>query len=414
MVQRPSMVQSQRTTPGRRAPSGDGANPSSLRNHNERLVLSVVKSEGQVASSQIARLTSLSAQTASIITRSLQADGMLVRGAPQKGRVGKPSIPVSLNPEGSLAYGLRIGRRGADLILMNLIGEVMQTRTTHYAYPLPEMIDAFVEESMASIGDGLPDHLKDRIVGIGVASPFGLWKKADAAGAPEEMMAAWRAYDFATSFAAFTDLPVLLANDASMGCSGELVFGAARELTDFLYFYVGAFVGGGVVLGGQVFFGKTGNAGAFGTLMVDDIDAQPNQLVHAASIYTLERDLAAEAGGAVRLRSNSEQWDLANPHVDAWVTHTARSLATAAVSAAAVVDVATAVVDGGFPDIVKQEVIARMRLALDRLDTQEISPIMVHTGILGRSAAAMGAAYQPILAAHFLEGSRFGTLPAVG
>lgn len=406
------MDHSPRTTLSRGAASGDGANPSRLRNHNERLVLSVVKNEGQVASSQIARLTSLSAQTASIITRSLQADGMLLRGTPQKGRVGKPSIPVSLNPEGALAFGLRIGRRGADLILMNMVGEVVATRATRYAYPLPEMIDTFVEESIASIGEALPIHLRNRIVGIGVASPFGLWKKADAAGAPEEMMAAWRAYDFATSFAAFTDLPVLLANDASMGCSGELMFGAAQALSDFLYLYVGAFVGGGVVLGGQVFFGKTGNAGAFGTLMVDNIDAQPNQLVHSASIYMLERNLSAEAGEGIRLRSDSAEWDLANPRVDAWVTHTARALATAAVSAAAVVDVAKAVVDGGFPQAIKDEMITRMRCALNELDTQEISPIAVQAGRLGRSAAAMGAAYQPILAAHFLEGSQFGTVSA--
>lgn len=407
------MDQTPRTVPRRSAQSGDGANPSRVRNHNERLVLSVVKDEGQIASSQIARLTSLSAQTASIITRSLQADGMLLRGTPQKGKVGKPSIPVSLNPEGALAYGLRIGRRGADLILMNMVGEVMHTRAKSYAYPLPEMIDAFVEESMESIGEGLPDPLKGRIIGIGVASPFGLWKKADAAGAPEEMMAAWRAYDFATSFAAFTDLPVLLANDASMGCSGELVFGAACELSDFLYFYVGAFVGGGVVLGRRVYFGRTGNAGAFGTLMVDGIDAQPNQLVHSASIYMLERDLNAQAGREVRLRSDSDQWDLQNSVVDAWVTHTARALATAAVSAAAVVDVATVVVDGGFPGTIKAQIIARLQTALEQLDTQEISPLCVHAGVLGRSAAAMGAAYQPILAAHFLEGSQFGTLSAV-
>ena len=127
----------------------------------------------------------------------------------------------------------------------------------------------------------------------------------------------------------------------------------------------------------------------------------------------LERDLSAEAGEGIRLRSDSAEWGLANPRVDAWVTHTARALATAAVSAAAVVDVAKAVVDGGFPQAIKDEMIARMRSALKELDTQEISPIAVQAGQLGRSAAAMGAAYQPILAAHFLEGSQFGTLSAV-
>lgn len=383
----------------------NGATPSRTRNHNERLVLSVVKNEGQVASSQIARLTSLSAQTASIITRSLEADGMLLRGEPQKGRVGKPTVPILLNPEGALAYGLRIGRRGADLILMNIVGEVVAKRATKYSYPMPETIDGFVRESMQSIGEHLPTHLHSRIVGIGVATPFGLWKKAEAAGAPEDVLAVWRAYDFGASFAAFTDLPVLLANDASMGCSGELMFGAASELSDFLYFYVGAFVGGGIVMDGQVFFGRNGNAGAFGTLMVGSISEQPNQLVNSASIYTLERDLTAQAGHEVRLRDDSDQWSITDPLVDAWVSQTARALATGAVSAAAVVDVDTIVVDGNFPGTIKDAILTRMRAAFEQLDTQEISQITVHAGRLGRSAAAMGAAYQPILAAHFLEGN---------
>lgn len=390
---------------GRDGYGKDGANPSRVRNHNERLVLSTVKNEGQVASSQIARLTSLSAQTASIITRSLEADGMLLRGQPQKGRVGKPSVPVMLNPDGALAYGLRIGRRGADLILMNMVGDVVAKRATKFSYPMPETIDAFVRESMVSIEKDLERHRRDRIVGIGVATPFGLWRKAEAAGAPEEVMAVWRDYDFGASFAAFTDLPVMLANDASMGCSGELVFGAAQELSDFLYFYVGAFVGGGVVLGGRVFFGRNGNAGAFGTLVVGGRGNPAGVLVNSASIYTLERDLAARAGQDVKLHDDSGQWSLSDPLVDAWVSETARALAVAAVSAAAVVDVDTAVVDGNFPAAIKKVVVARMSEALKHLETQEISPIHVQRGTLGRSAAAMGAAYQPVLAAHFLEGS---------
>lgn len=390
---------------GRTTYGTDGANQSRVRNHNERLVLSVVKNEGQVASSQIARLTSLSAQTASIITRSLEADGMLLRGDPQKGRVGKPSVPVLLNPEGALAFGLRIGRRGADLILINIVGEIVAKRATKYSYPLPETIDAFVCESMDLIINELPAHLHARIVGIGVATPFGLWKKAEAAGAAEEVMAVWQDYDFGASFAAFTDLPVLLANDANMGCNGELMFGGARELSNFLYFYVGAFVGGGVVLGGQVFFGRNGNAGAFGTLMVGGANPHPGTLVNSASIFTLERDLARQAGHEVRLRSDSAQWSLSDPLVDEWVAETARTLAIGAVSAAAVVDVDTVVVDGNFPAAIKNVVLARMRAALSELDTQEISEINVHAGTLGRSAAAMGAGYQPILAAHFLEGS---------
>lgn len=77
-------------TPGLSRRSGIG--PSRLRDHNERVVLATVRDHGPIASAEIARNTRLSAQTASVITRSLEADGLLLRGTPQRGRVGKPSV----------------------------------------------------------------------------------------------------------------------------------------------------------------------------------------------------------------------------------------------------------------------------------------------------------------------------------
>ena len=43
----------------------------------------------------------------------LQADGLLRREAPLRGRVGQPTVPVSLDPEGAYSLGLKIGRRSA-------------------------------------------------------------------------------------------------------------------------------------------------------------------------------------------------------------------------------------------------------------------------------------------------------------
>ena len=80
-------------------PSG-GSNQSRVRDYNERLVLSLVRRHGSLAKSQIARRSGLSAQTVSVIMRSLEKDGLLLRGKPQRGQVGQPSIPMSLNPNG--------------------------------------------------------------------------------------------------------------------------------------------------------------------------------------------------------------------------------------------------------------------------------------------------------------------------
>ena len=60
-----------------------GTNQSKLRAHNERLVLTLVRQSGALPKAEIARRTGLSAQTVSVIMRSLEADGLLEKRAPK-------------------------------------------------------------------------------------------------------------------------------------------------------------------------------------------------------------------------------------------------------------------------------------------------------------------------------------------
>ena len=97
-----------------------GVNQSGIRDHNERLILSLIQRHGGLSSADVARRSSLSAQTVSIIIRALEKDGLLIRGAPVRGKVGKPSVPMMLNPDGLLSLGLNIGRKSADLVLIDV------------------------------------------------------------------------------------------------------------------------------------------------------------------------------------------------------------------------------------------------------------------------------------------------------
>ena len=76
---------------------------------------------------------------------------------------------------------------------------------------------------------------------------------------------------------------------------------------DFLYFYIGSFVGGGIVLNGSLYPGRSGNAGALGSLPVpasSRAGSSSQQLIRSASIYVLEQQLLAaggDPGGALQL-----------------------------------------------------------------------------------------------------------------
>src|SRR6185369_6689631 len=76
-----------------------GSSQGGLRQYNERVVLQAIRLHGSLASAEIARLTRLTAQTVSLISKRLLDDALLVKGAPQRGKVGQPSVPLALNPD---------------------------------------------------------------------------------------------------------------------------------------------------------------------------------------------------------------------------------------------------------------------------------------------------------------------------
>ncbi len=140
-----------------------GTNQSGMRDHNERLVLSLVRQHGALAKSDIARMTGLSAQTVSVIMRQLEQDGLLARGEPVRGKVGQPSIPMSLAAEGALFFGLKVGRRSADLVLTDFLGRIRTARRLIYRYPTPDAVIGFVREAMPALTERLPAPLRRRV-----------------------------------------------------------------------------------------------------------------------------------------------------------------------------------------------------------------------------------------------------------
>ena len=114
-----------------------GTNPSGVRLYNERLALSLIRHHGALPKAGIARLTGLSPPTVQVIVQALEADGLLVRQEAQRGRVGQPSVPLSLNPDGAFSFGVKIGRRSAEIVLIDFVGTVRQSVHMNYRYPAP-------------------------------------------------------------------------------------------------------------------------------------------------------------------------------------------------------------------------------------------------------------------------------------
>ena len=148
-----------------------GTSQSGVGLYNERLILSLIRRQRSLAKVEIARLTGLSTQTTTVIINRLEADGLLLAGEPQRGRIGQPSVPYTLNPDGAFGLGLMIGRRSCDLVLMDFTAGIRARRRMIYPYPAPEEILAFAEREMPNLLAELPVAQHRRISGqIGRAS----------------------------------------------------------------------------------------------------------------------------------------------------------------------------------------------------------------------------------------------------
>lgn len=380
-----------------------GLSQKGVRDHNERLLLSLIQRNGALPASDLSRLAGLSPPTVSGILRRLEAEGLIGRGDPMRGKIGKPSIPMHLSSEGAFSFGLKIGRRSADLVLIDLNGQVRQERQVTYISPSPEVIFRFLDVGVAGIHQAMTPSQADRICGLGIAAPFEMWNWPDAPPDPSNPFADWHDIDLKSATQNRTGLPVFLMNDATAACQAEHTYGRGKEFRDYAYFFVGAFVGGGVVLNNSVFEGRQGNAGALGSLRSIGPNGESMQLVDMASIHQLEKRLREVDLDPHQLWSDPESWLALSRYVDPWLGQTAQELAKASLSTCSVIDFEAILIDGAFPASIRDDLVHRVRRYVVTQDTRGLISPKIESGSIGGKARAIGAATRPIGAQFMLN-----------
>jgi predicted NBD/HSP70 family sugar kinase/biotin operon repressor len=380
-----------------------GTTQGGVRLYNERLALSLIRRYGQLPKAELARLTGLSAQTVSVIVRQLEKDGLLIRAEPVRGKVGQPLVPFQLNPNGGFSIGLKVGRRSGDLILLDLAGKIRHIVRQPYHFPTPQQFLDFAQSGMKDLLKDFTPAMCKRIAGLGIAAPFELWNWEEEVGAPHHVLEAWRDFDLMGEVAKLFDFPVIPCNDATAACAAELLFGEGQRTRDFAYFYVGYFIGGGLVLNGSLFQGRTGNAGALGSIPVPRAGGGSEQLIRAASFYTLEAAMQ-EAGIDPRfIWDDSQDWNSLGRLLDDWILRASRSMAHAIAAVSSIVECADVVIDGSMPPAVRARLVEATDKAMKNVNLSGITKFNLRQGAIGRDARALGAASLPLFANFIID-----------
>ena len=171
----------------------------------------------------------------------------------------------SVTAPGGLALGLDIGGTKLAAGLVTADGAVrafatVPTRVTEGPERVVRRLCALAAEVLADA-----DTVDVHGVGIGCCGPVNA--HTGVVHSPPNLTG-WQDVPLADMVTAALDLPVYVENDATAATVGEWRFGAGRGATDMVYLTISTGVGGGIVAGGTVLRGSSGNGGEPGHVVV--------------------------------------------------------------------------------------------------------------------------------------------------
>lgn len=238
-------------------------------------------------------------------------------------------------------------------------------------------------------------------IGIGSAGPLDL-----TAGTVSPVnITSWRGFPLAEHFSAlFPGVAVYLAGDGVCAAAGEHWRGAAQKMDDVIVLVVSTGVGGGLIQGGRLYSGRSGNAGHIGHVVVD-LDGDPCPCGGRGCVEAIASGPSMVAWAGAQGWPGSSAVDLAaaaragsSVALQAF-ERAGQAVAAGIVSAAAIADLSAAVVGGGVSraaDLLLPPLRRGLRShgVLDFLRDLEVC-----TAVLGGDAGLVGAAalvFEPV------------------
>lgn len=163
--------------------------------------------------------------------------------------------------EEKLALGIDIGGTNTVFGVVNEKGDIVfEGRTSTKSCLRPESLADFIYGSLKE------QTFHDRIIGIGIGAPNGNHYTGNIEFAPNVH---WKGIvPMAKIFTEKFRCKTIMTNDANAAAVGEMLFGAAVGMKNFVTITLGTGLGSGVVIDGKVVYGEDGLAGEYGHIRV--------------------------------------------------------------------------------------------------------------------------------------------------
>lgn len=385
-----------------------GTNLPRVGGFNRAVVLEAIRRQERVSRIELARLTGLTNQTVSNVVRRLLDEGLVVETGRAPSSGGKRATLLSVRADAYCAVGVHLDPDSVVAVLVDLAGGVLQRRRLR---TLPRTDPDAMVRRIASVVASLVTRAgcdPRQVLGVGVAAPGPLDVERGVVLDPPNLPE-WHEVELVRQLTAATGHPVVLDNDATAAAIGERWAGGPERSGSFLFVYLGAGVGGGIMLPDAVLRGDSGNAGEFGHMVVDPAGADchcggrgcletvaaPGAVLAGLDTETVRRlglDLSRDRRRAdwTRLAAAATRGD---PAAEAAVERAARAIGAAALSAVNLLDVGRIVIGGDGLRGIGPRVLAEVDAQVNGHSiARRVRRVPVEPSVIGEEVGAVGAA----------------------
>ena len=352
-----------------------------------RILVYVLRNRG-TTQPEIAQNCGLSQQTVSRLVIELVERGALALGSRKvSGRRGQPSVAIAVAPDYAYSLGVALMTDAISVLLMDFAGNVVD-----YDYcAMPAMTRRDVFARVGEVRDRFFERrpvARERLTGVGIGIS-GYCLDGKSRYNPPRKLDDWAMVPIDEMFSEALGLPAWVENDANAAAIGESFLGAGREYADFVYVFMAAGLGGGVVIDHRLMRGKHGNGGEIGRILPWSRYQLP----------TLETLLQSVRGAGVELEGISHmlsEFDPEWPGVAEWIEQSRDTLSLIASAIAALLDPDAIVLGGRIPRSLAEMVIPSIEL-FDHVRRDQPRPLpRVMLSQTQVDACAIGAAMLPL------------------
>jgi predicted NBD/HSP70 family sugar kinase len=379
--------------PGRTAPG----RVSDVRRANLALILSRLEQMGSATRAGLAESTGLTKASVSSLVAELAGAGLLhERGFDRGASRGRPGLRVSLNPAAA-ALGMEVNVDYVSAAVIDLSGElrIHHMREERNAGRDPREV---LGELMSLVRIALKQVRSAglTVYGATLAVP-GLVDQGLILQAPN---LGWRSVDVREWLGGLlpgAPIAARLVNEANSAALAELWYGHGRQLEDYLFISGQTGVGGGVVIGSDLFTGPGGQAGEIGHLVVEPAGPECScggfgcLERYAGQTAMLQAAGITDRTPAMATAALTEALSAGDPIARDAVACAGHYLGVAAASSLRLLNVPSVVLGGQFPAL-RPWLVPALAEALDRHAPGLIEPSSIVASELGSRAAVMGAA----------------------